>query len=138
MPLVGIWRIQMSKNVFAASCIDNKHLTVSLSRSGADQGKRHRTFLFLYFNCFKRTKLALNYNNHHFTKMKFSIKDFFSKCDQMDSFLQIWSHLLKKFSNFIFRAVHIYKTNTGFIMIIEAILLQLFTVIVQVSSQNLA
>ena len=46
MPLVGIWRIQMSKNVFAASCIDNKHLTVSLSRSGADQGKRHRTFFF--------------------------------------------------------------------------------------------
>ena len=40
--------------------------------------------------------------------------------------------------NFIFRAVHIYKTNTGFIMIIEAIFLQLFTVMVQVSSQNVA
>ena len=26
-------------------------------------------------------------------KMKFSIKDFFSKCDQIHSFLQIWSHL---------------------------------------------
>ena len=102
MPLVGIWRIQMSKNVFAASCIDNKHLTVLLSRSGADQGKRHRTFLFLYFNCFKRTELALNYDNHHFTKMKFSIKDFFSKCDQMDSFMQIWSHLLKKSSKLHF------------------------------------
>ena len=79
-----------------------QHLTVSLSRSGADQGKRHRTFLFLYFNCFKRTELALNYNNHQFTKMKFSIKDFFSKCDQMDSFMQIWSHLLKKSSKFHF------------------------------------
>ena len=29
-------------------------------------------------------------------KMKFSIKDFFSKYDQIRSFLQIWSHLLKK------------------------------------------
>ena len=29
-------------------------------------------------------------------KMKFSIKDFFSKCDQIRSFLCIWSHLLKK------------------------------------------
>ena len=29
-------------------------------------------------------------------KMNFSIKDFFSKCDQIRSFLRIWSHLLKK------------------------------------------
>ena len=29
--------------------------------------------------------------------MKFSIKDFFSKCDQIRSFLWIWSHLLKKY-----------------------------------------
>ena len=29
-------------------------------------------------------------------KTKFSIKDFFSKCDQIRSFLWIWSHLLKK------------------------------------------
>ena len=36
-------------------------------------------------------------------KMKFSIKDFFSKCDQ-SSFLWIWSHLMKKslMENFIF------------------------------------
>ena len=40
-------------------------------------------------------------------KMKFSIKDFFSKCDQIRSFLRIWSHLLKKsiMENFIFFAV---------------------------------
>ena len=40
-------------------------------------------------------------------KMKFSIKDFFSKCDQIHSFLRIWSHSLKKFlmENFIFCAV---------------------------------
>ena len=36
--------------------------------------------------------------------MKFSIKDFSSKSDQICSFLQIMSHLLKKFlsENFIF------------------------------------
>ena len=28
--------------------------------------------------------------------MKFSIKDFLIKCDQIRSFLRIWSHLLKK------------------------------------------
>ena len=41
-------------------------------------------------------------------KMKFSIKDFFSKCDQIRSFLRIWSHVLKKslMENFIFSAVH--------------------------------
>ena len=39
--------------------------------------------------------------------MKFSIKDFFSKCDQIRRKLQIWSHLLKKslMKNFIFCAV---------------------------------
>ena len=36
--------------------------------------------------------------------MKFSINDFFSKYDQIRSFLRIWSHLLKKslMENFIF------------------------------------
>ena len=36
--------------------------------------------------------------------MKFSIKDFFSKCNQIRSFLWIWSHLLKKslLENFFF------------------------------------
>ena len=29
-------------------------------------------------------------------KKKFSIKDFFRKCDPIRSFLQIWLHLLKK------------------------------------------
>ena len=41
-------------------------------------------------------------------KMKFSIKEFFSKYDQIHSLLRIWWHLLKKFlmGNFIFREVH--------------------------------
>ena len=39
--------------------------------------------------------------------MKFSIKDFFSKCGQIRSLLRIWSHLLKKslMENYIFCAV---------------------------------
>ena len=40
-------------------------------------------------------------------KMKFSIKDFFRKCDRIRRKLRIWSHLLKKslMENFIFCAV---------------------------------
>ena len=38
-------------------------------------------------------------------KMKFSIKNFFPKCNQIRRNLRIWSHLLQKFSNFIFCAV---------------------------------
>ena len=39
--------------------------------------------------------------------MKFSIKDSFSKCDEVGRKLRIWSHLLKKslIENFIFCAV---------------------------------
>ena len=40
-------------------------------------------------------------------KIKFSIKDFFGKCDQICSFLRIWLHLLNEslMENFIFCAV---------------------------------
>ena len=43
--------------------------------------------------------------------MKFSIKGFLRKCDQIRNLLRIWSHLLKKslMENFIFRAVIIKK-----------------------------
>ena len=39
--------------------------------------------------------------------MKFSIEDFFSKCDRIRSFLRIWLHLLKEslMENFIFCSV---------------------------------
>ena len=45
--------------------------------------------------------------------MKFFIKDFFSKCDQMRKRLRIWSHLLKKslVENFILCAVHVQVTT---------------------------
>ena len=46
-------------------------------------------------------------------KMKFSVKDFFSECDQIRSFLWIWSHLLKKslIENFIFCALSLLKLS---------------------------
>ena len=46
-------------------------------------------------------------------KIKFSIMNFFSKCDQILSFLRIWSHLLEKslMENFIFCAVLFSQTN---------------------------
>ena len=49
-------------------------------------------------------------------KMKFSIKDFFSKCDQIRSFRWIWSHFLKKSltENFIFCAVKLPSTISAF------------------------
>ena len=42
-------------------------------------------------------------------KMKFSINDFFSKCDQIRCLVRIWSHLLKKslMENFIFYAMKV-------------------------------
>ena len=45
-------------------------------------------------------------NTHIAQKMKFSMKYFFSKCDQIRGLLRIWSHLLKKslMKNFIFCA----------------------------------
>ena len=52
-------------------------------------------------------------------KIRFSIKDFFGKCDQIRSFLWIWSHLPKKslMENFIFCAVH------SLVMELKAVLL---------------
>ena len=43
----------------------------------------------------------------HCSKMKFSIRDFFSKCDQIRRKQRIWSHLLKEslMENLIFCAV---------------------------------
>ena len=52
-------------------------------------------------------------------KMKFSINDFFSKCDQIRSFLRIWSHLLKKslMENFIFCAVRVFINYFKFVFV---------------------
>ena len=59
--------------------------------------------------------------------MKFFIKDFFGKCDQIRSYLQIWSHLLKKslMENFIFRAVKKFHISRWFKLEVKKWLLQL-------------
>ena len=51
--------------------------------------------------------LTFNKRTFPLQKMKFSIKDFLSKFDQIRSFLRIWLSLLKKslMENFIFYAV---------------------------------
>ena len=61
----------------------------------------HAVFLWFSEKSNKRSRINTA------QKMKFSIKDFFSKCDQIRRKLRIWSHLLKNsiIQNFIFRAV---------------------------------
>ena len=46
-------------------------------------------------------------------KIKFSIKDFFSKCNQNRRKLRIWSHLLKKslMENFFFVRWNLHNKN---------------------------
>ena len=43
--------------------------------------------------------------------MKVSNEDFFSKCDQIRSFLRIWSHLLRKFLMENFTLCAVYKID---------------------------
>ena len=66
---------------------------------------------------FSRANTTLIYNTAQ--KMKFSIKDFFSKCDQIRRKLQkllIWLHLLDKSltKNFIFCVVQVLLILTNF------------------------
>ena len=62
---------------------------------------------------FENNKTTENLSSFTAQTMKFSIKDFFCKCDQIRIFLRIWSHLPKKslMKNFIFCAVSIKLTQ---------------------------
>ena len=53
------------------------------------------------------SSISSKFEGYTTQKMKFFIKDFFIKCDQIRSFLRIWWHLLKNslMENFIFCAV---------------------------------
>ena len=57
----------------------------------------------LVSNILSKTGYHEKWERYTAQKMKFSIKDFFSKCDQVRSFLRIRSHLLRKslMENFI-------------------------------------
>ena len=52
----------------------------------------------------------ISLDSHTAQKMKFFIKDFFRKCDQIRRKPRIWSHLLRKplMENFIFCAVTVW------------------------------
>ena len=69
------------------------------------QGKLRKQIAFHYIKCC--TLGAIQKVGHTAQKMRLSIKDLFSKCDQICWKLRIWSHLLKKslMENFIFCAV---------------------------------
>ena len=67
-------------------------------------------FLFLEMDSLETTEGKLHYTLH--IKMKFCIKDLFSKCDQIRRILRILLRLLKKslMENFIFCAVmYVYR-----------------------------
>ena len=68
--------------------------------------------LYYYFDAFLNDVIAFCTAQ----EMKFSIKDFFSKCDKILSFLRIWSHLLKKLlmENFIFCALKPFNQSKTF------------------------
>ena len=57
---------------------------------------KKRSFVILDPMEIWRTSPSKRLRNTLHKKMKFSITGFFSKCDQICRFLQIWSHLLKK------------------------------------------
>ena len=71
---------------------------------------------------------------HTVDKMKFSITVFFSKCDQICSFLRIWSHLLEKslMEKFIFCAVSHdrYLTGSYILQSIKSVRIWSFSVLI--------
>ena len=82
--------------------------------AGADDTNEHNKLYLFHIYYIQK---ALNHDllaNEHCIKMKFSIKDFFSKCDQIRIFLRIWSHLLKKslMANFTVLQWAFYLCNT--------------------------
>ena len=88
------------------------HSFGQISRTFAEIGSFHKIFnqeIRVNYDIFRSTSKTDIRSSKIFTsqKMKFSIEDFFSKCDQIRIKLRIWSHLLKKslMKNFIFCAV---------------------------------
>ena len=70
--------------------------------------------MYIIFNIDNSRSLRCHYGKNTAQKKKFSIKDFYGKCDQIRWKLRIWFHLLKKplMENFIFCAVKVIKENT--------------------------
>ena len=86
----------------------NRQITMSFLRFQKWPFKQKNPSLFrpLYWNTVDLQNIMCRVARIIAQKMKFSIKYFFSKCDQIRNFLRIWSHLLNKYimENFIFCA----------------------------------
>ena len=101
-----------ARNIFVHDTINDKVFRFSLmeAKFGKERthcnsewwGKRCSSFYLKYI-----TRKSSKSKNSTSQKMKFSIKNFFSKRDQIGRKLRIWSHLLKKslMENFIFCVV---------------------------------
>ena len=105
---VEAWRFSLFLLNFRKSFCEINKLMVNYTKYKMSQNywyKCQLVVLLFYFNFRSVTWVSSPDSSAY--KMKFSIKDFFSKCDQIRIFLWIWSHLLKKplMEDFIFCAV---------------------------------
>ena len=75
------------------------------------------------------SKITIKVKGDTAQKMKFSITDFFSKCDKIRSFLRIWSHSRKKslMENFIFCAVLLLRKHSLRIILSQGLFFMLHT-----------
>ena len=88
--------VEMQKNMNSIMNIVHPAFKNSISPTPENQ----ETFQLIFFTRRKDCQAP----TPNAQKIKFSIKDFFSKCDQIRNFLRIQSHLLKKslIKNFVF------------------------------------
>ena len=105
--LLHIFRISFPKNTFGWLLLFLTHFWSMLVFSGTIKWKHltRNELLQNWCDNFRRKASSQIFDTAQ--KMKFSIKDFFSKYDQIRRKLRIWSNLLKKslMENFIFCAV---------------------------------
>ena len=99
------WCISFSKFPMSRYLLTNFHTNRANFTGFKNVGEERKVLTQLHLKLLRAQESPplLNFNSDC-TKIKFSIKDVFSKCDQIRIFLRIWSHLLKKsvMENFIF------------------------------------
>ena len=99
---IFFWKPSFLQNFFLFFSI---HINAPVSVETWDKHKKELVIENNFIIFLKFTK-----NETTAQKMKISIKDFFSKCDQMRRKLRIWSHVLKKslIENLLFCVVNIF------------------------------
>ena len=92
--------------IFLRFCVSN--LLMQYGGIETNPGPKYSSLSFYQWNlnCLNAITCAIQGTNTP-QKMKFSIKEFFSKYDQIRLKLRIWSHLLKRYlmENLIFYAL---------------------------------